>query len=300
MSATRRVLIVDTDPNLLATAKQISTEISPDINVRVSEGPDAFSCMAEHRYDLLLINVKLQKANGIQILRSVAKLRPANRPRHVIILSEVLLGNSSGQATEHVTYLSKPITPQELRPHLVRWLSRPVPPPSPTARIDADFVFAFAQGVLLVFKNTVQLPIQSRRILALTSASPQRDIAAVLSFASQSIAGQLCVSMNEATHSRTVTCMLNEPQSGITRENADAIAELANQIYGYAKIALSERRLELPPSLPRVYLKGDPIPSFSPPANGGKAVRLSLEHHTDAGPFWVELHFSRIAPASKA
>ena len=75
MSDTLRVLIVDDDPRMAKTLKDILTVNGHEADVAYS-GPEALEKMAETHFDCLLSDIKMPGMNGVELFRAIRETRP--------------------------------------------------------------------------------------------------------------------------------------------------------------------------------------------------------------------------------
>lgn len=107
-----RILVADDD----RTTRTLVSELlrgQKFVVVTACDGGEALKKLKEDRFDLALLDVRMPKKNGIEVL---AALRKAKRSPRVIVMTsddapETLLGAIREQAYR---YIAKPIDPQTL------------------------------------------------------------------------------------------------------------------------------------------------------------------------------------------
>lgn len=112
MSPHLKMLCVDDDPDLLQSLKEQFTAEDFDVDVS-TDGDEALIKIKENHYDIVLLDVKMPKMDGFEVLKELKKL---NKRPHIIMLSAV---DDVATAEECVKlgakdYISKPYEPEEL------------------------------------------------------------------------------------------------------------------------------------------------------------------------------------------
>ena len=75
MGMNLKILIVDDDKKLLSVMKNILAEEGHDVSV-CSDGLKAISICKEHKYDLILTDLMMPGANGLEVLKATRKINP--------------------------------------------------------------------------------------------------------------------------------------------------------------------------------------------------------------------------------
>ncbi len=89
-----RVLVVDDDPEILSTLVAIARRFGHQ-TAAASDGLSALSRLRSEDFELVLLDVVLPEMDGLEVLRSVRKLRPELK----------ILAMSAGGAFEGIDYL---------------------------------------------------------------------------------------------------------------------------------------------------------------------------------------------------
>jgi two-component system, NtrC family, response regulator AtoC len=116
MNTTLRTLVVDDEPELRESLKQILPASFPDINFKFSEaidGQEAIDQIKAHHFDLVLMDVKMPRVDGITALKAIK----AHDPRTFVVIMTAH-GNYS-DAVEAIKegafdYFQKPVQKESL------------------------------------------------------------------------------------------------------------------------------------------------------------------------------------------
>jgi len=113
-----RVLVADDEPGVREVAEQMLTELGAEVEV-VSDGTDAIERFRQtsDRYDVVLLDIAMPGATGIETLEAVRRIRPE--------LPALLMTGNVGDAERveedhHVPVLLKPFRMAELTAALIR------------------------------------------------------------------------------------------------------------------------------------------------------------------------------------
>ena len=107
-----RVLAVDDDPLILALVRRTLSQAGFDVDA-AADGREALSCIASHRYDVILTDVRMPTLGGLELLRAVR--------RHDLDVPVVLMTGKPGFDSAHAAveygafqYIVKPFEPRAL------------------------------------------------------------------------------------------------------------------------------------------------------------------------------------------
>ena len=90
MEARPHILLVDDDLDLLQTVAEELTHLQYDV-ATAADGERAMALLAERHFDALILDLKLPKVGGFEILEHVKKNRPATKV--VVLTAYANLGN---------------------------------------------------------------------------------------------------------------------------------------------------------------------------------------------------------------
>jgi DNA-binding response OmpR family regulator len=111
---TRTILVVDDSPSELKMM-QLALEGKGYQIVTAADGEQALERAAEHRPDLIVLDVVLPKKNGFQVCRQI-KSEPATKDIKVIMVTSKTQDSDRfwGMKQGADEYITKPIQPQDL------------------------------------------------------------------------------------------------------------------------------------------------------------------------------------------
>jgi CheY-like chemotaxis protein len=111
-SGTRRILVVDDELEVRTTISEMLSLVGYDVST-AADGPAALDAIAEHRPDIVLLDVQMPGIDGIGVLASIRALDPNIK---VIMISGVTRQHVANQAFEQgvFDYIGKPVDPDYL------------------------------------------------------------------------------------------------------------------------------------------------------------------------------------------
>src|SRR5436309_16091413 len=88
MTDTAKILVVDDESNILDVLELYLLREGYKV-IRASDGATALTLYAEHKPDLVVLDVMLPQVNGLEVLKKLRLQanRPGNRPTPVIMLT---------------------------------------------------------------------------------------------------------------------------------------------------------------------------------------------------------------------
>jgi DNA-binding response OmpR family regulator len=109
-----RILIVDDDPLLCSLLQMTLGREGYDTHT-VYSGRDALDYLAEHKANLILLDIMMADLNGFDVLRSL-RAKPELSTVPVVFLTARVdaISQKTGLDAGAVEYLTKPITPEAL------------------------------------------------------------------------------------------------------------------------------------------------------------------------------------------
>ena len=123
-AAVPRVLVVDDEPVVANSIRKTLTRKSYKVEEAFS-GQEALSLIARGAYDLVLLDMRLPDANGLELISDIRKRRPNQR---VVIVTGYASIDTAVEAIKRGAsdYMAKPFTPNELYEVTSRTLERRV------------------------------------------------------------------------------------------------------------------------------------------------------------------------------
>ena len=119
-----KVLVVDDEPVVANSIRKTLTRKSYRVEEAFS-GKEALSLIAKGAYDLVLLDMRLPDANGLELISDIRKRRPNQR---VVIVTGYASIDTAVEAIKRgaTDYMAKPFTPNELYEVTSRTLGRRV------------------------------------------------------------------------------------------------------------------------------------------------------------------------------
>ena len=110
----RRILVVEDHPENRRLLRDLLTSAGYDMLEAVT-GPDGLAAAAEHRPDLILMDIQLPGLDGYEVTRRI-KADPALRHIPLIAVTSYALSGDEAKAKESGCdgYVAKPFRPREL------------------------------------------------------------------------------------------------------------------------------------------------------------------------------------------
>ena len=115
-----KILVVD-DDRAVSTGVRITLEDKYDV-ATADSAPDAFNHLANHKVDLVLLDIKMPHMNGIEALKVIMKRHPDTK---VVMLTAYPTEENIQKAWESGAngFLSKPFAVDELRAFVEKAIS---------------------------------------------------------------------------------------------------------------------------------------------------------------------------------
>ncbi len=120
------------------------------------------------------------------------------------------------------------------------------------SRFDLTAINVFIVSTVEVLKTMAQIEAKKGTPFIREKDQISGDISAVISIVSENRSGSMAISFSSACYLDIISKMLGEECKEINSENADAAAELCNQIFGMTKKKLNEIGYKIQPAIPSV------------------------------------------------
>ncbi|MBI4402876.1 MAG: response regulator [Deltaproteobacteria bacterium] len=299
MKVLKPVLICDDEVHnrdLFSQAFELTEEFSASI---AEDGARALTKANKEKYDLICTDFRMPKLNGAQLITGIHKTE-LNRITPIIVITgyieEAKAECTSAGVLQNVIFLAKPLSPGKLVHQAQSILCAPVQRPARPATGLGELIVAFVQSAT----ETITMMGQANDIRHTNPfrVNPSQrlgvDISGVISILSPELSGTLSLCFPSGTFLKIVAKMLAEEFSEITADNADAVAELCNIIYGNVKKVLDEKGFEFAQTLPAV-VRGENARLFGT----GEVPAIAVPFECDLGPFFVILCLKPHLPSAK-
>jgi FixJ family two-component response regulator len=122
MEGLARILVVDDDKNIRVTLAQCLADAGHEVDLAVS-GEHALEKLEAGDYDLVLLDIKLPDADGVEVLRRLKHRRP---DQAVVMMTAYGTIETAVETMKlgALDYLQKPFTPEEIRNVVATVLAR--------------------------------------------------------------------------------------------------------------------------------------------------------------------------------
>lgn len=109
------ILVVDDEPDTLASLHQLLTGELENVEVHtVSTGPEALGLLKTHHVDLLIVDYRIAKMDGLEVLNRAREVAPEADRVLVTAYAEVNVAIRAINESEVRRFFTKPIQPREL------------------------------------------------------------------------------------------------------------------------------------------------------------------------------------------
>ncbi len=110
----KRALIADDEPGVASLFKDILTQFNFEVEI-VSNGAQAYKCLQEKDYDLVITDIKMPLLDGKGLYEKIKEEKLIS-PKRVILTSGDVLGYETMEfiGKERVSFLVKPFKIKEL------------------------------------------------------------------------------------------------------------------------------------------------------------------------------------------
>lgn len=133
--------------------------------------------------------------------------------------------------------------------------------------LDKDFLNSFVKGVLETLKTTADTPVRIFHSEVVNDYRITGDVAGIVSLQDEDWTGNLILAFPKKTILYVIEQMLGETYPDINPEVRDAVGELTNQVYGYAKSILNQKGYQLQMGFPTIALGQFQLHSYPPTAS---------------------------------
>ncbi|MBY0518545.1 MAG: chemotaxis protein CheX [Bacteriovoracaceae bacterium] len=220
-----------------------------DNNLKIdhsADGTQALVKLVQDHYDLMITDIKMPKMDGHQLMEAVQELPKINQPDYVVVASghDVFDANKmNGQ----VVFMEKPVELQTLAKYVGATLTHEI-----NQTITAEIANPFIDGTLMVMDKLCTTPTKKQETYVRKEGQVKGDISGVIQLLSPHLEGSMSISFEEECFLGAVGRMFGEKIEKIDEGTMDAVGEISNQIYGYAKTELNKKGFAFGLALPTV------------------------------------------------
>ncbi len=291
LSPKRTVLIVDDDKTFRTLMGELLREAYPSVQILEAEdGVKAITMMNNQRFDLVLLDLNLPKADGKTVIRAIYEFKEKQRPSNVLVISGSFASAKTVPSASGIfSFMSKPYDREALLSYVKNCFRKINSPSSARGTIDVKLVNPFIEATLKVLDINAGITAEKKNLYLRKDDVLKGDVTALLPMHGALIKGSLALSFEQSVFLSLVNAMLGENYTEVTVENSSCIGELCNQIYGLAKTQLNEMGHKLVHSLPTIITGRD-----HKIAHLIKGDTIVIEFATQLGNFFIEAVFSDI------
>ena len=119
------VLIVDDEREIRLILKNFLASNYPHCRaVEAVDGMEALRKIANQKFELIICDLKMPKADGMEVIKSLTTKNKENKPEHVMVLSGSITKDQAEKLnkTSPVYFMGKPFDEDELKLYLDKCL----------------------------------------------------------------------------------------------------------------------------------------------------------------------------------
>jgi CheY-like chemotaxis protein len=127
----KTILVVDDDDLICQLVTRYLEEGNYGV-ITASDGPTAVEKYEHEKPDLIVLDIAMPEMSGFEVAKRVRAIQQReNRPHTpIILLTAYARSFFLSAGSEADSFLTKPITPEQLRDHITRFLDEATSPPS--------------------------------------------------------------------------------------------------------------------------------------------------------------------------
>lgn len=279
----KQILICDADGSTRDLIRSVLQEVFESCMIVESpDGLDAYQKVGNQKFNLVVVDTKLPKRDGLQLVQSFNDLPSNQKPEHVLMVSDSVTEASIKSILKNIAYLPKPFTNDQLK-KLLNQIFSDKKKSQGGNQVNVDLINPFIDGALTVLKEMTSTEAKKESVFIRKSDAISGDISAIVAINTPKYQGSMAIAFEERCFLMIASRMLGEKYTEITPEISDAAGELCNQIFGIAKRLLNEKGHQIQPALPSVVTgTAHQIRHF---VNGPV---IAVKFNTDTGVFYIE------------
>jgi CheY-like chemotaxis protein len=127
----KTILVVDDDDLICQLVTRYLEEENYTV-ITASDGPTAVEKYENEKPDLIVLDVAMPEMSGFEVAKRVRAIQQRENRSHtpIILLTAYARSFFLSAGSEADSFLTKPITPEQLRDHITRFLDEATSPPS--------------------------------------------------------------------------------------------------------------------------------------------------------------------------
>lgn len=273
------ILILDCVGLVTKVLKEPHGTIDQTQAIWASSAKDASRKAALQVFDLVVVDVPRRERD--EVLEAIQKLPAHSRPKRKVVLLEP--GDAPCAQVEGLMILRKPFGDGVFQRAVAIALAEKGAGPGTAPKVDVNFLIPFIEGVVHVLGIMAQIRPERDRLFIRTGEQTSGDISAVMMLQGVRHVGSVAIAFKAPCFLAIVNSMLGENHSKLTPEIADAVGEICNQVFGFAKAKLNADGHEIKSNLPLITMK-----EAHTVQHGAGGICLAVSFRTPAGPFLFE------------
>lgn len=251
--------------------------------VTARDGAEAYKKSRLQKFDLIITDYRMPKLNGAQLI-SALRENPlnANTPIYVIsgYIEEVKIELEKARLMNKVFLLDKPVSMEKIE-EIGNSVSKQNSDSRPFT-VDVKFLNPYMNAIETTLKEMARLEevTPGKPYLLPEGESLSVDISSNLAVLSEYFSGTLVIGFPRDTFVAAAAEVLGEAQKDINSGNRDLVGELANIIFGKAKVVWNQAGYSVQKAIPSV------IDGSGHQLSGSRQVpSIVVPYQTSIGPF---------------
>lgn len=236
-----KLLLLDQDPRTLQLVKEALRKNQLDWEVIVCENAEhSLKILNEQKIFMIILDVNLRGSNVLEVFHAVPRLPIEHRPEQMLVLSELLDVDAQNHSRKQVTFMSKPATLAGLERYFKEHCA-PQPPTllKPSGGMNYRGIQLFSEGLVLVFHTLAGIEIKKIHSYLRKNEVLKGELGSVLELKDKTMRGNLVILSSASLAAEMVNRIFRDEKAPRSKLVKDILAEVANQVFGFAKRILN-------------------------------------------------------------